>query len=170
MDEKTVYDGKFVKIKEQQIENNVWEKIYLHGGIVVYPFNSKGELLLVKELRPHETPKLRLKPVTGIFEDEYTVFENANREMQEEIGFKAKDFEIILETKSSGTINNFQYFVKATNLEKSKIPNPDGEESIQEILEVSYDDIIKRLLSGEIAYRNSYLGLMHMALKEKYKI
>ncbi len=170
MNEKLVYDGKFVKIKEQKIKENTWEKIYLHGGIVVYPFNSDGDLLLVKELRPHETPQLRLKPVTGIFEDQYSIFENANREMQEEIGLRAQSFEIVFETKSSGTINNFQYFVKATNLEKSKLPNPDGEESIQEIIEVSFDSIIKKLLTGEIAYRNSYLGLMQMALKNKYNL
>jgi len=168
MSEDLVYDGKFVKIREQKIKNNVWEKIYLHGGIVVYPFNSNGNLLLVKELRPHEKPQLRIKPVTGIFEDQYSIFENANREMQEEIGYSADKFEIVFETKSSGTINNFQYFVKATNLKTSKLPNPDGEETIQEILEMPFDLIIEKLISGEIPYRNSYLGLMYMALKAKY--
>ncbi len=167
MKEKTLYQGQYIQVKEQKINETIWEKVYLRGGISVYPFFDPETILLVKEFRPHEKPSLRLKPVTGIFEEEYDVFQNANREMQEEIGFKAKEMEIILHTKSSGTVNNFQYFIKAWDLEISKIPNPDGEDTIQEIIHYPYQKLIKELSNGDIAYRNSFLGIYHMALKEK---
>ncbi len=162
---KTVYQGKYIKVEEETINGNNWEKVILQGGIIVYPFTGKDTLLLVKEIRPHENPSIRVKPVTGIFEKEFSIFENANREMQEEIGFKSDNLELLLSTKTSGTLNGFQHFVIAKDLEPSKLPNPDGEETIQEVIEVNINDLIKDLIEGKINYRSSFLGIYHLHLK-----
>lgn len=159
---KDVYNGKFIQVKEQTIDGTVWERVYLRGGIVVYPITDQGKVLFVQEFRPHETPQVRIKPVTGIYEDEYSLEENANREMQEEIGYKAGTIELILEINSSGTINNFQKFVVAKDLVASKIPNPDGEHTIQKIIEFDIEEIYQKLLSGEIPVRNSTIGIFKL--------
>lgn len=157
-----MYNGKFIQVKEASIAGQVWEKVFLNDGVSIYPITEDKKIILIKEKRPHETPNLRLKPVTGIYENEFNLFENVNREMQEEIGFKAKEIELIWEVKSSGTINNSHKFCLAKDLSVSKIPNPDGEDTIQEILYFSVDEIYEKLLSGEIPLRNSFIGIFKL--------
>jgi len=158
--EKYKYQGKYIQVSEVSKDGQLWEKVYLCNGIVIYPITDKNEVLLVQEYRPHETPNVRLKPVTGIYEDEYSMEENAQREMQEEIGFKAAKIQKVLYTKSSGTVNNSQYFVIATGLETSKIPNPDGEHTIEKIIAVPIKELYQKLMDGSIPLSGVYLGLL----------
>lgn len=159
---KKVYQGKYIKVEEQTIENNVWEKVYLMDGISIYPITDDNKVLLVKEFRPHETPNIRLKPVTGIYEHEYSFFENANRELQEEIGFEAKEIEKIWEIKSNGTVNATQFFCKAKKLSPKKIPNPDGEHTITEIIEMDILELKKQLLENKIPMHSSFVGIFKL--------
>ncbi len=156
------YSGKYVQVKEHTIDGLVWERVFLRGGLVVFPINDKGEVLMVREYRPHETPNTRIKPVTGIYEEEYDLFENVNREMQEEIGFKCDDIELIWEINNTGTINNFQKIVVARNLTPSKIPNPDGEHTIQEVIPYKIEDLKAALLNGDIPLRTSMIGIFKL--------
>lgn len=159
---KDTYTGKYIQVKEHTIDGTVWERVWLRGGIAVYPINEKGEILMVRELRPHETPNTRIKPVTGIYEDEYSLFENVNREMQEEIGFKCDEIELLWEINNSGTINNFLKFVVARGLSPSKIPNPDGEETIQEIIPYTVEKLKADLLENRIPLRTSMMGVFKL--------
>lgn len=159
---KEVYNGKYIQVKEHTIDGTVWERVWLRGGLVVYPINEKGEVLMVREFRPHETPQFRIKPVTGIYEEKYDLFENVNREMQEEIGFKCEKIELIWEINNSGTINNFQKFVIARGLSPSKIPNPDGEHTIQEIIPYSIEKLKADLKDNKIPLRISMMGIFKL--------
>src|SRR6476661_361970 len=98
--EKTVYKGNILKVTEEEIDGIVWEKVYLPSGVIVFPITDDGKIMLIKEKRPHETPNVRIKPVSGILEPEKgTPEENAQREMQEEIGYKAREMKEILVLK-----------------------------------------------------------------------
>ncbi len=159
---KDVYNGKYIQVKEHTIDNQVWERVFLKGGLVVFPINEKGEILMIRELRPHETPNSRIKPVTGIYEEEYDLFENVNREMQEEIGYKCEEIELLWEITNTGTVNNFQKIVVARELSESKIPNPDGEHTIQEIIPYKLEDLKADLLNGKIPLRTSMVGVFKL--------
>jgi ADP-ribose pyrophosphatase YjhB (NUDIX family) len=156
------YAGQYIQIKEQTIGTNVWEKAFFKSGVVVYPFTNDGKLILVEELRPHEIPNARVKPVTGIIEDEYTIEENALKELREEIGLGAKTVKQFLHLSSTGTINSHQYFVLATGLYPDKIPNPDGEETIQKTITTTLDDCIESYLKGELTLGQSAVGLFKL--------
>ena len=167
------YHGKYIQIQEKLIEGRLWEKAFFRSGIVIFPITSQKKILLVKEKRPHETPEFRIKPVTGIFEPEFNVADNAIREMEEEIGKTThpKNIHLFLELKSTGTVNNQQYFVYATNWSNHKIPNPDGEDSIQEILEVSFEELEDMTWSQKIPWGQATLGIFKLLeLNRKNKI
>jgi 8-oxo-dGTP pyrophosphatase MutT (NUDIX family) len=159
---KFAYHGKYIQIEESFIEGKLWEKAYFRPGIVIFPITDEGKIILVKEKRPHENPTFRLKPVTGIFEPEFSVEENALREMQEEIGRSAKTIELFLELQSTGTVNNKQYFVLAKELFAKKVPNPDGEDSIQEILEVTINELEEMVWSMKLPWGQSTLGIFKL--------
>lgn len=157
-----IYNGKFIKVSEEHINGLVWEKAHFRGGVVVYPFQADGKLLLIKEFRPHENPNLRIKAITGIFEPHLSALENACKEMQEEIGYNAKKVEQILHLQSTGTINSFQHFIAAWELYPQKIPNPDGEETIQEILPVKFSEVMRKVRNMEIPWGMTTLGLFKL--------
>ncbi len=161
--EKEVYRGQIVKVTEETIDGTIWERVYLPDGVIVLPVTEDGKILLVKEKRPHENPPVRIKPVSGIIEpDKGSVEENAQREMQEEIGFKATTLETLLVQKGSGTVNSTQYYFVARGLIPSKLPNPDGEDTIMEIQAFTPAEILAKLANGEIRWSHSTLGILKL--------
>lgn len=160
--EKIRYQGRYLKITEMVVGEHIWEKVFVPDGLVVFPIDQNKNIYFVQERRPHETPSLRIKPVTGIYESEYDIVENTNRELQEELGFGAKEVIPFLSIKSSGTINNLVHFTLAKGLYPSKLPNPDGEDSIVSHQIFSLDQIISELHQGQIPWGQYAVGLFHL--------
>lgn len=158
--ERTKYSGKFIKVTEELIAGQTWERVYLNDGVIVYPIDKNGKIIMIEESRPHEIKPIRLKFVTGLkdipTEDPITT---ANREMQEEIGYKGSHLEVILHRQASGTVNNHLDLILATGLSHSKLPNPDGEGTILAIKAFTIKEIKSMLDSGELAWSFAILGV-----------
>lgn len=161
--EKIVYKGNILKLTEEVIDGITWEKVHLPPGVIVFPMTEEGKIILIREKRVHETPAVRIKPVSGILEAELgTPEENAQREMQEEIGLKARDMKLLMTLKGTGTVTHTQYFFVATGLTKSKLPNPDGEEVIEALIEFTPDELRTALKNDEIKWSMSTLGMFRL--------
>jgi len=159
--EETKYNGKFIKVTEELIDGAVWERAYMKSGVQVFPMTEDGKIYLIEEKRPHEKNPIRLKFVTGLMDKEgEDPLETANREMQEEIGFKAEHLEILNHRQATGTINNHFYQVIAKNLTPSKIPNPDGEDTIVSIKAYSVEEIFNLLDTGKLPWSMGALGIL----------
>ena len=162
---KEVYKGNYVlKVTEEEIGGDIYEKAYTRKAVVTFPVTPDGKILIMKEKRPHETTPYRWKPVTGFLEDGETWLENAEKELQEEAGYKASTFELIGEAHHNGTLNTSRYFVLAKNLVHDPIPNPDGD-VVMELKSFTIDELIEMNLSGEIPMFFDNLGFF--LLKEK---
>ncbi len=154
--EEIAFKGQFIQVTTEKIGEILWERAYLPEGIVIFPITDAGKILLIRERRPHESPPVRLKPVSGVAEKNQAPIENALREMQEEIGFKG-ELEQFWEYKTSGTVNSVTHFFIARNLEASKLPNPDGD-VIEEILELTVSEIEEKIKSEEFRWGVSAMG------------
>ncbi len=161
--ERKVYNGKIIQVTEESIDGIVWERTYLPDGVIIFPITDDGKIILINEKRPHENPPHRIKPVSGILEYENgTPEENAQRELQEEIGYKARKMDLLWTMKSTGTVNNQQYFFIARELIRSKLPNPDGEEVILGTLELRPEELLEKILREEIRWSMSTLGIFRL--------
>lgn len=158
--EKTKYHGQFVKVTEEEIEGNIWERVYLKDGVIIFPLNENDEILMIEERRPHENHPIRLKFVTGQIDGDEDPLLTANRELQEEIGKKADNLETLLHKETSGTINNHLFQVLAYNLSDSKIPNPDGEDTIVSVKAFSIREIEDMFESETLPMNLSYFGFL----------
>ena len=164
--EKEVYKGNIVKVTEEKIDHITWERIYLPDGVIVFPITDEGKIVLIREKRPHETPQVRIKPVSGILEhDKGTPMQNAQREMQEEIGLKAGHLELLWTQKGTGTVNHEQHYFVATKLTNEKLPNPDGEETIMGTVEYTPEELLHALTTEEIRWSMSTLGIFRLLKK-----
>jgi 8-oxo-dGTP pyrophosphatase MutT (NUDIX family) len=165
--EKSVYEGNFVRVTEEKIDSQTYERIHLKDSVVVFPITHESKILFIKEYRAHETPNNRWKPVTGHLESEGTPAEQANRELQEEIGKRAQIMEPFFDVKMTGTLNSHQYLFIARNLEDSKIPNPDGEETILETKALTLDEAEKECLEGKLSYGTVAYALLRFCHEVK---
>lgn len=161
------YQGEFLAVHELTVGNQIFEKAYITPGITIFPITERQTLLLVKEFRPHETPSVRWKPVTGFFESQFSYEENVSRELQEEIGFLPKKILPYFEERQTGTINVVSYFALALNLTPSKLPNPDGEDTILEFREFSFHEVLQKTLTGDLAGGRTAFALLKLCLEFK---
>ena len=165
--EKQAYNGNFVKVTEEEIDGAVYERVYIRNSMTIFPIDDKGRVFFIREKRVHENPPVRWKPVTGYIEEGFSLEENANRELQEEIGKKAEIIEPFFQIRLTGTINIVQNFVIARQLSDSKLPNPDGEDTVLEASPLALDEILKRTLDGEFAKGSVGYGLMKLCYEVK---
>ena len=168
--EEIKYQGKFIKVTEEKIEDNIWERVYLQNGVQVFAIDHDNKFLLVEEKRPHEIHPTRLKFVTGLMDDNETdPLLTANRELQEEIGYKAQDLKIINHRHTSGTLNNHFYQILAKDLVPSKIPNPDGEDTIVKIHRFSMTEIKLLLGHGKLPWDMAALAIFLIEEQKLFK-
>ena len=69
---------------------------------------------------------------------------------------------LLMVLTGSGTINHQQYFFVARGLEPSKLPNPDGEETIMGIERFDLDEMMIKLMNDEMKWSMSTLGLFRL--------
>ncbi len=160
--DKIAYSGRFVQVKESVIDGHKWEKVFLPDSLVVFPIDSENRIVMIEEKRPHETTPSRLKFVTGHLEPNESSLVSANREMMEEIGFKAHKLTEFYKHESSGTLNSMFHFIAARDLEPKKIPNPDGEESILKVVHIPIPEIESMLYEYKLNWTLSSLGFFQI--------
>lgn len=159
--EQIMYQGRFMKVTEEVIEGNNWERCYLRDGVIVYALDNDGKFILINERRPHEDEKVRLRFVAGHLEEGLSVIENANKELREEVGLRANKLEKFFEIKSSGTVNNSVSFVLATDLVEDPLPNPDGD-VIVSIEKFTYEELFKQIMSDQLRWSSAVLGFLRL--------
>mgnify|MGYP003390591283 CR=1 FL=1 len=160
--ESTAWQGKFIKVTTEVINDIEWERTYIPHGVVIFPVTAEGKFIVIKERRLHETPPIRLKMVTGMLDAGSDPAENANRELQEEIGLKAGKLIPFWQHRSSGTVNSVTHFFLAKNLIKNKLPNPDGEDVIEEVLELSLDELRQKVDLEEMRWGVGVMGFLRL--------
>jgi len=121
------YQGKYISVTEEDINNHVYERVEVKEGVQVFPY-KEGKILLIKELRTHEK-QARWKFVSGMCDKEgKTPLEHAQEELAEEASMIAESWEEIYSSSVPfATINpNVHFFVCTDVRELSvSIENPD---------------------------------------------
>lgn len=159
------YQGRYIKVTEEVIDNNNWERCYLRDGVIIFAVDNDNKFIMIQEKRPHESEKIRLRFVAGHIETEYSILENANKELREEIGLRANKLEMFFQLKSSGTINNTVSFVLAKDLVPDPLPNPDGDVVIS-IEKFTYDEIMDMILEDKIRWSTAVMGFLRLHHKK----
>lgn len=157
--EVTKYRGKFIKVNELKKDGLIWEKAYFPNSMVVFPITDQNEIIMVVERRPHELNPQRLKFITGHIDEGEDSLQCAYREMQEEAGYKAEYLEEIMVHESSGTINSKFHYIIAKDISESKIPNPDGEDTIVEVKKIPLTELKRMIYNDEFTWTLATLGI-----------
>ncbi len=161
-----IYSGKVLSLRVDTIGlpeggTSKREIVEHDESVVIVPIDSEGYLLLVKQYRKATGNFLLEAPAGGIEKGEEPR-QAAEREIQEEIGFRSNDMRYIGGFwMAPGFCTEYMYAYIATDLEKSYLP-ADEDENI-EVVFLHKDDINRAIMSGEIEDSKSIASIM-MAL------
>ena len=148
-----VYDGRIVKVYKDDVEISDGHKAYREvvkhsGGVVILAFKDSKTLLFVRQFR-YPMQEVLLELPAGKLEYGEDPFVAAKRELEEETGYQAKKWsDLGYVYTSPGYSNEKLYLYKAEDLTYTKQNLDEGE--ILEPLEMSYDEVLKKINDNEI--------------------
>lgn len=153
LNSKLIYDGKVMKIIRYEIVTansyKSFREVVVHnGGVVIVALTNDNKIILVKQFR-YPLKRTILEVPAGKLEKDENPDDAAKRELEEETGYRAKNW------KSLGYINTTPgicteklYLYFASDLEYVG-DHPDKGEVLQ-CFEYGLDEIYKMIQDGEI--------------------
>lgn len=158
-----VYQGKVISLRKDLIQidqepPHAWEILVHPGAVAVIPINEKGNLLLVKQWR-RAANQIILELPAGTLEKNEEPLECAQREIQEEIGYKADIFISLGGFYSSpGFCTEYLYLFIAEDLTESVLLQ-DEHEAI-DVVEISLSEALSLIDSHQMNDSKTITGIL----------
>ncbi|HVZ67544.1 MAG TPA: NUDIX domain-containing protein [Patescibacteria group bacterium] len=153
LSEKTVFETKYIHVNETKVklssgELATYHYLYLGESAMMVPINDKGEVILIREYF-QTLDAIQLSLPKGRLEKGYNARQTANKELQEEIGYKAGKLDkLAVLTAAPGYVKLKTHVFLARDLKESKLQG-DWDEEI-ELVPTSFKDIDKLIEKGKI--------------------
>lgn len=155
---KTLYEGPIFSLK--QVEGR--DCIVHPGAAVILPLLEPNIVLMIKNKRFAVGKTLWELPAGTLEPDELPLM-CAKRELEEETGFKAKEFKPLLEFYSTPGFSNEKLYAFVAEGLKPTQQKTDADEEI-EVHPVTWTEILALIKSGEIVDAKTLTVLMHYIL------
>lgn len=170
--ERTIFSSKLFSIKELEMEfengkRSTYEIIEKFDSCGVVPVTAKGTVLLIREyVAAHDTYVIDFPG--GKVEEGVGLEEVAQKELQEELGYKAGKLDKLATlTLSPGYLTQRSTIFLGRDLIKSKLPGDEPEEL--QVVEYSFEELFTMIDKGDISEARtvSSIFLAHTYLKKK---
>lgn len=140
---KWVHKGRVISVRSDLYEfdpPHTWDVVLHPGAVAILPVNEKGHLYLIYQWR-HPLSEILLEIPAGILEKGEKPLETAQRELQEEIGFRAQEMTPLggIYT-AAGFSNEYIHLFLGRKLVESSLPG-DAHEAI-DIVEMPLDEVL----------------------------
>jgi ADP-ribose diphosphatase len=158
-----IYEGRIVGLREDTVElrdgRTTLREVVEHDDVVgIVPLDGQGNVLLVRQYRLPAKETLLEVPAGGVDRGE-TAEQAAQRELQEETGFRAGRLERLAGFfVSPGYCSEFIHVFLATDLSESAIAGDDDENIALERMPLA--EAVKLIDRGEIKDGKSIVGLL----------
>lgn len=132
------YDGKI----------KTFERLKRYDTAVIIPITQDGKIIIANQEQPGKKPFIGL--VGGRLDEGEEPLEAARRELLEETGYEAKEWELLDAVQPVSKIDWTVYTFIAKDCHKIAEQNLDGAEKI-ELIFVDFETFIERVLQGDLA-------------------
>ena len=158
-----VVNAKYFKVIQEEINLKTGENVTYHTvlrspSVCIFPLTPSYELYLVSQYRKIYK-KVTLESVGGFIDKKESSLKAAMRELKEEVGLSAENWEEIGRVEFGGSVimENAHLFL-ATDLEEGK-SNQDASENIT-IVKMALSEAVKKVLSREITECMTITGIL----------
>lgn len=168
-----IFKGRIIKVRVDTVllpdgQEAKREVVEHPGAVVILALKDRNEIVMVRQYR-HATGEILLELPAGKRDYNETPLVCARRELEEETGYTAQEWDVLFSFYTSpGFCNELLYFVTARGLVKGK-SHPDGEEFL-DVITVPVEEARRMVLAGEIRDAKSILGILALPLLEEKKI
>src|SRR6056297_1031264 len=158
-----IYSGRVVHLRKDKVtlpngRKSSREIIEHPGAVVMLAENSQKQLIMVRQFRKAIADVLLELPA-GTLEPNEEIIDCAKRELEEETGFQARNWEKIVDFYSApGFCNEKLTLFFAWDLTKTQM-NTDHDEFI-EVVEVDKKGIISLLADNQISDAKTLIGVL----------
>lgn len=129
-----------------------------HPTVSVIPVTDAQEIYMVSEYR-YMHKKTLLELASGFIDKGETALQAAQRELEEELGIKARQWEQLIHVDQNASVIDAQYKIfLAKGLELGK-PRPTEDEAIR-VVKVPLDEALNLVLTGQITTSESIIGIL----------
>ncbi len=167
-----IFQGKIVNLKVDMVampDGKLAERELVGhpGGVGVVALTENREIILVKQYRkPIEQAILEIPAGKLDKGEDHRLC--GMRELEEETGFLAKNFEYLgFIYPSPGFTNEVTHIYLATGLYQGTV-HPDPDEFLDMII-MPFDEALKRVMANEIADAKTVAGILKTAVKQNEK-
>jgi ADP-ribose pyrophosphatase len=156
-----VYSGRIFSLRIDTYrldgQEKEWDIIVHPGAVVVLAVNDRGEILFVEQWR-RAAQQVMIELPAGALEKNESPLLCAQRELQEETGFRAKDLTALGGFFTvPGFCTEYLHLFLAKNLEPAPLPGDDGEEI--DLLPLSLDKVHQLIDNGGICDAKTIAGV-----------
>ncbi len=153
-DAKKVFSGVIFDVYQWQQEMydgtfETFEKLRRRGAVEVLAVTDNGKIIIQHQTQP-DRPEPFLCPIGGGLDVGETHLAAAKREMREETGYEAKEWELLHELNPTNKIDWPIAVFIARKITRVGEPQLDAGEKI-DLIEVDFDAFIRMVDSGEIS-------------------
>ncbi|WP_027632165.1 NUDIX hydrolase [Clostridium hydrogeniformans] len=165
IEENSIYEGKIIKLIKQKVElpnglESEREIVRHPGGVAILAFKDKETILLVEQFRK-PIDKMLIEIPAGKLEKGEDPRDCGIRELEEETGYKAKNFTYLGKfVTAPGFCDEYIYLFKAEDLYNG-VKGGDDDEFIN-LREVNINTVKEMIKSGEIEDSKTIAALMYI--------
>lgn len=172
--ENRIFEGRVFSVNVDEIEyndtgNRASRQVAHHpGGAVVVPLKSDGKIILISQYRyPHRKPVIEFP--AGKLEHAEDPLDCAKRELAEETGYTSNKISKLGKIFTTpGFCDEILHIYLAEDLIPGNHAREEGEEGM-EILELTIDEIEKKIYNGEIVDAKTICGT-HFLMSLKLRV
>ena len=160
---KVIYKNPWITVREDKVirpdgKKGIYGVVYLDNGVAVVAMTSKKEIYLVGEWR-YAIGKFSWSLPAGYSEKNEKSLKSAKRELEEEVGLKAKNWKYLgTNYENVGVLNQKIKFYLATDLTKVN-QKLDGTEKGMKVMKVPIKQAIKLIMEDKIFDGSAIIGI-----------
>ena len=161
--QKSVYKARFFEVKEEEVllpnnKKHTLATVERRPTVNVFPLTDTNDLYLISEYRQMFKKRI-LEAVSGHIDKDESSLAAGKRELKEEVGMSAYQWEEIARIeKSASVIKETSHLFLARDLELGK-PEPEEGEDIT-LVKLSLNDAAAKVMSGEINNAATMIGIL----------
>ncbi len=165
-----IYKGKIVHLRKDEVilpngKKSTREIVEHPGAVVILAENELGKLIMVRQFRK-PVEEILLELPAGTIEPSEKIIDCAQRELEEETGYQAKNWQEVFDFYSApGFCNERLTLYFASNLIKTK-SNTDHDEFI-EVVEIDKKEVSLLLNKKQIRDAKSLVGILWWLSNER---
>ncbi len=163
IDSTGVFNGKFINLKVDRVElpdgkESSREVVFHPGAAVVAALTEQNEIVLIRQFR-YAVGEVLWELPAGKLEKDEDPLECAKRELAEETGFGAREWQCLsVFFTTPGFSNEVLYLYLASDLYQDQ-READSEEFI-ELHKIPYSKALSMVMSGEIKDAKTIIGIL----------